>query len=99
VKNRQIAILPPPRLIKEREDEEPLPGEPPKIWAQWTGLINEPLHEPVVWVPPGGNNVFLAVEIVRGNELEDEDRLLRLQVLGNSVLRDIENNFGMDSNT
>ncbi len=24
---------------------------------------------------PGGNNVFFALEIVKGNELEDEDRL------------------------
>ena len=47
---------------------------------------------------PGGNNVFLALEIVRGNELEDEDRLLRLQVLENSVLRDIEKNSGIDTN-
>jgi hypothetical protein len=25
-------------------------------------------------VPPGRDNVFFALEIVRGNELEDEDR-------------------------
>jgi len=33
--NREIVLLPPPRVIKEREDEEPgsLPGEPPKIWG------------------------------------------------------------------
>ena len=35
VKDREIVFLPPPRIIKEREDEEPepLPGEPPKIWG------------------------------------------------------------------
>jgi hypothetical protein len=32
-------FLPPPRQIKEREDEEPnaLPGEPPKIWGDEIG--------------------------------------------------------------
>jgi hypothetical protein len=33
VKSRETVFLPPPRVIKEREDEEPLPGEPPKIWG------------------------------------------------------------------
>jgi hypothetical protein len=35
VKNRETVFLPPPRVIKEREDEEPepLPGEMPKIWG------------------------------------------------------------------
>lgn len=34
-KNRETVFLPPPRIIKEREDEEPepLPGGPPKIWG------------------------------------------------------------------
>ena len=34
-KNRETVFLPAPRIIKEREDEEPepLPGEPPKIWG------------------------------------------------------------------
>jgi hypothetical protein len=33
--NREIVLLPPPRAVEEREDEEPgpLPGEPPKIWG------------------------------------------------------------------
>ena len=32
---RETVFLPPPRLVKEREDEDPksLPGEPPKIWG------------------------------------------------------------------
>ncbi len=36
LKNRETVFLPPPRHVKEREDEEPkpLPGEPPKIWAE-----------------------------------------------------------------
>ena len=38
VKNRQIAILLPPRLIKEWEDEEPLPEEPPKT----CGAVDRP---------------------------------------------------------
>ena len=33
VKNPETVLLPPPRVLKEREDEEPLPGEPPKIWG------------------------------------------------------------------
>jgi ribosome-binding protein aMBF1 (putative translation factor) len=35
VRNRETVFLPAPRIIKEREDEEPgpLPGEPPKIWG------------------------------------------------------------------
>lgn len=35
VKNRETVFLPAPRILKEREDEEPgpLPGEPPKIWG------------------------------------------------------------------
>ncbi len=38
--NREIVLLPPPRAIKEREDEEPgsLPGDPPKIF----GAMNTP---------------------------------------------------------
>ena len=33
--SRETVFLPPPRLVKEREDEDPkpLPGEPPKIWG------------------------------------------------------------------
>ena len=33
-KSREIVLLPPPRVVTEREDDEPkpLPGEPPKIW-------------------------------------------------------------------
>lgn len=33
---RETVFLPPPRPLKEREDEDvkpPLPGEPPKIWG------------------------------------------------------------------
>ncbi len=39
--NREIVLLPPPRVIKEREDEEPgsLPGEPPKIWGAMNDTI------------------------------------------------------------
>ena len=35
-KNRETVFLPPPRQVKEREDEEqkPLPGESPKIWGR-----------------------------------------------------------------
>jgi len=35
VKERETVFLPPPRVITEREDEEPnpLPGEQPKIWG------------------------------------------------------------------
>jgi len=35
VRNRETVFLPPPRLVMERENEEPeaLPGEPPKIWG------------------------------------------------------------------
>ena len=44
-------FLPPPRVIKEREDEEPgpLPGEPPKIWGatRWRDHINKPCNEPM----------------------------------------------------
>jgi hypothetical protein len=29
--NREIVLLPPPRDIQEREDEDPQPGEPPTI--------------------------------------------------------------------
>jgi len=33
-KSREIVLLPPPRVVTEREDEpKPLPGEPPKIWG------------------------------------------------------------------
>jgi len=34
-KNRETVFLPPPREVKEREDEnaKPLPGEPPTIWG------------------------------------------------------------------
>lgn len=38
VKNEETVFLPRPRVIKEREDEEPLPGEPPKIW----GAVDRP---------------------------------------------------------
>src|SRR5258707_15634051 len=30
--NRKIVLFPPPRAVKEHEDEE-RPGEPPKIWG------------------------------------------------------------------
>jgi hypothetical protein len=35
VKNQETVFLPPPRVIKEREIEEPeaLPGKPPMIWG------------------------------------------------------------------
>jgi hypothetical protein len=35
MRSRETVFLPPPRVIKEREDEEPepLPGEPPRIWG------------------------------------------------------------------
>jgi hypothetical protein len=30
---KEMVLLPPPRALGEREDEEkPMPGEPPKIW-------------------------------------------------------------------
>lgn len=34
-KHRETVFLPPPRVGKEREDEEqkPRPGEPPEIWG------------------------------------------------------------------
>jgi ribosome-binding protein aMBF1 (putative translation factor) len=34
-KSREIVLLPPPRVVTEREDDKPkpLPGEPPKIWG------------------------------------------------------------------
>jgi hypothetical protein len=40
LRNRETVFLPPPRVIKEREHEEPeaLPGEPPKIW----GVVEKP---------------------------------------------------------
>jgi hypothetical protein len=40
VKNRETVFLPTPRIIKEREDEEPgpLPGKPPQIW----GVVERP---------------------------------------------------------
>ena len=40
VKSRETVFLPPPRVVKERENEEPeaLPGEPPKIW----GAVDRP---------------------------------------------------------
>ena len=31
--NREIVFLPPTRDVKEREDEGPQPGEPPKIFG------------------------------------------------------------------
>jgi hypothetical protein len=35
-KNPETVFLPPPRQVKEREDDEPnpLPGAPPKIWGE-----------------------------------------------------------------
>jgi len=35
MRSRETVFLPPPRVIKERENEEPepLPGEPPRIWG------------------------------------------------------------------
>jgi hypothetical protein len=40
VKSRETVFLPPPRVVKERENEAPeaLPGEPPKIW----GAVDRP---------------------------------------------------------
>lgn len=32
-KNREIVFLPPPRSAEEPQDDEPLPGEPPKTWG------------------------------------------------------------------
>lgn len=32
-KNPETVFLPPPRQAEERKDDEPLPGEPPKIWS------------------------------------------------------------------
>jgi hypothetical protein len=31
--NRETVFLPPPRHVEEREDDDPQPGEPPKIWG------------------------------------------------------------------
>ena len=31
--NREMVLLPPPRDVREPEDEDPQPGEPPKIWG------------------------------------------------------------------
>ena len=49
VKSRETAFLPPPRVIKEQEEEEPgpLPGEPPKIWGATEDPINKPCAKPV----------------------------------------------------
>ena len=35
LKRREIVLLPPPRVVTEREGDEPkpMPGEPPKIWG------------------------------------------------------------------
>jgi hypothetical protein len=35
LKDREIVLLPPPRVATKREADEPrpLPGEPPKIWG------------------------------------------------------------------
>jgi hypothetical protein len=35
-KSREMVLLPPPRVVEEREGEEPkpLPGGPPKIWGE-----------------------------------------------------------------
>ena len=41
--NREIVFLPPLTDAKEREDEGPLPGEPPKIWGTW-GAFNRAGH-------------------------------------------------------
>jgi hypothetical protein len=40
MKNQDTVFLPPPRTFKEREneEEEPLPGGPPKIW----GAVDRP---------------------------------------------------------
>jgi ribosome-binding protein aMBF1 (putative translation factor) len=34
-RSRETVFLPPPRVVKEREDGQPpmLPGDPPKIWG------------------------------------------------------------------
>jgi hypothetical protein len=32
-KNRETVFLPPPRRAEEPKANEPLPGEPPKIWG------------------------------------------------------------------
>jgi len=41
--NREIVLLPPPRDVREREDEDPKPGESPKIWG-----ANETLHLSII---------------------------------------------------
>jgi hypothetical protein len=43
VKDREIVLLPPPNKEREDEPQEPLPGEPPKIWGTTNGReINTP---------------------------------------------------------
>ena len=41
-KSREIVLLPPPRVVTEREGDEPkpLPGEPPKIWGTDTATLD-----------------------------------------------------------
>jgi hypothetical protein len=34
ISNRETVFLPPPRDVREREDEDPQPGQPPQIWGE-----------------------------------------------------------------
>jgi hypothetical protein len=42
VVNRETVFLPPPEVIKEREDDDPgpLPGELPKIWGATDAILH-----------------------------------------------------------
>ena len=42
VVHRETVFLPPPEVIKEREDDDPgpLPGEPPKIWGGTDAILH-----------------------------------------------------------
>jgi hypothetical protein len=58
-RSRDIVLLPPPRVVTEREDDEakPLPGEPPKIWGAAVRLnLTRPLStQPRAgWILMGG---------------------------------------------
>ncbi len=56
MKSRETVFLPPREWSKNEKNEEPeaLPLEPPKIWAQWIGLISEPCNEHGASEPPVG---------------------------------------------
>ena len=55
-KNQETVFLPPPSVVKEREDEEqkPRPGEPPKIWGRCGNLAFNRVSR-VKWRQPEGN--------------------------------------------